>query len=467
MVIQNLIKKIVALDVLIVEDEEDIADLIADILKNAGFHPRIASGSKQAFIEMQVRVPNAIILDLWLKGSDLDGLGILEKIKSNYPLLPVVVISGHGTIDTAISAIKMGAYDYIAKPLSQEKLLITLKRACEASRLRKENIGLKSKLKKENELIGQSGFVSKLRSDVEKIAASNSRVLIKAPFGCEQNVVANIVHSKSFRSARQMITVNPYLIDPCKIQESLFGNFQRNDRDLFRRKISLLEAAHGSTLYLQDVTLLSLEVQKQLLKFIQNSKLPQSDDELDVRIIASSSPDIENLVKNGNFLADLYERLNIIQITIPALCQRREDIGVLAKYYLSQITSAYGLKKISFTDEVIAILESFEWKANLKELSHVVEYAFCIAQSTYADCISPDMLGILRNKGSQDQEFSNEGVDIVGMNFREAKSNFERYYLTLQMHRFSNNISKTSDFIQMERSALHRKLKSLNLSVKD
>jgi two-component system nitrogen regulation response regulator NtrX len=464
---KNLVKKVMSLDVLIVEDEKDIAELMADILQNAGFSPRIASCSREAFAEMQIRVPNAIILDLWLKGSDLDGLGILEKIKASYSLLPVVVISGHGTIETAISAIKLGAYDYIAKPLSQEKLLITLKRACESSRLKKENMGLKSRIKKENELIGQSSVMSKIRSEIQKVVATNSRVLIRADFGCEQDVVANMIHLGSARASRPMITVNPHLLDQHKLEASLFGNAEKNSKDLFGRKIGLLEAAHGSVLYLQDVTFCSLDIQKQLLHFIQNPKLPQTGEVLDVRVVASTTLDIESLVKQGLFLSDLYERLNIVQINLPSLSERREDIPILANYYLSKAILSHGLRKISFSEDAIATLKIFEWPANLKELNNVVEHSVFIAQSRCSNIITADMLCKQTAEYNQMHDSTNSVGQVSLMNFRDAKKNFENYYLTLQLNKFSNNISKTSDFIGMERSALHRKIKSLNINIKE
>jgi two-component system, NtrC family, nitrogen regulation response regulator NtrX len=464
---QSLIKKVVSLDVLIVEDEKDIAELIADILQNAGFSARIASCSREAFAEMQIRIPNAIILDLWLKGSDLDGLGILEKIKSSYSLLPVVVISGHGTIETAISAIKLGAYDYIAKPLSQEKLLITLKRACEASRLKKENIGLRSQIKKANELIGQSSIISRLRGEIQKVAASNSRVLIRAAFGCEQDIVANMIHLGSSRAARPMITVNPHLLDQQKLEGNLFGSLERNNKDALGRKIGLLEAAHGSVLYLQDVTFFALDMQKQLLNFIQNPKLPHTGEILDVRVISSTTEDIENLVKQGLFLADLYERLNIVQIRVPLLSERREDIPTLANHYLSKIILSHGLRKISFTDEAICLLKNWEWSANLKELNNLVEYCVFIAQSQGSKFITDDILYKQAQKHDQTMASGNPFSQLGLMNFRDAKKSFENYYIALQLNKFSNNISKTSDFIGMERSALHRKMRSLTLNIKE
>lgn len=463
---QNIIKKTISLDVLIVEDEEDIADLIADVLKSAGFTSRVAFGSRQAFIEVRARVPNAIILDLWLKGSDLDGLGILEKIKASYPLLPVVVISGHGTIETAISAIKLGAYDYIAKPLSQDKLLITLKRACEASRLKKENIGLRSKVRRDNELVGQSALISKLRNEIEKVASNNSRVLIEGHFGCEQEIVAHMIHSKSSRAGRPMVTLNANLTEGHKDQFNLFGSQQKEEADLLGRKISIFEAAHGSTLYLQDVTFFSLDTQKQLLSFLQCSRLPNGVEELDVRIIASVRPEIHILIEEGKFLADLYERLSIVRLKIPSLEERREDIRLLVRYYASKISSYQGLRNLNFTNEALAMLENAQWPANLRQLSNTVEHALLISQLDGQTTITSCALSGLIQK----QKSYEENEDLLGiesLNFRQAKRKFECYYLNLQMARFRNNISKTSDFIDMERSALHRKLKSLGLNVKE
>lgn len=439
------------LDVLVVEDELDIADLISDVLKEEGFQTRIASCSKGAFDSIRARVPNAVILDLWLKGSELDGLGILEVIKEHYSLLPVVVISGHGTVETAITAIKLGAYDYITKPLSQKKLLITLKRACESAKLKKENRELKAQFKFGNEIIGSSSVVCKLKSEIEKFAPTNRRVLIRGSFGLEQDLVAKLVHSKSARAHGPMLIANA---GSSKIERDLFGS-KVSSKGPISRKLGMLEAAHKGSLYIQDVNLLDLNTQKALLEFINTSK--SASEPLDVRIISSVAVDINPLVESGAFSRQLYERLSVCEIRVPQLRERLEDIPELVERYISHFTLAGGGSDLVFTKEALNLLSSYDWPANLKQLRNVVEC--CILKASASGVFkvdAQDLSGLLGSR-SDDQI----ALDLFKMKIKDARREFEKRYIKFHMARFSNSISRTADFIGMERSALHRKFKSL------
>ncbi|QEK39536.1 sigma-54-dependent transcriptional regulator [Candidatus Sneabacter namystus] len=456
-----------ALDVLIVEDEENIADLISEILKEAGFSTRMAMNSKDTFLAVQDKVPNAIILDVWLKGSELDGLGILEKIKERYSLLPVVVISGHGTIDSAITAIKLGAYDYVPKPLSRDKLLITLTRACEAARLRKENISFKSRFKKESEVLGSSAAVNKLRSLIEKAASNSGRVLIDGEFGCEHDTVAHLIHSKSSRSSRPIITFDPSAVSEDNILLELFGEgVKQQEGEPVKKKMCLLEVAHGSSLYIKNVNHLPSYVHCRLLNFFNGNKIQGVKQSLDVRIIASVACKSRYIVADDPISRDFYERLKVMEVSIPSLANRKDDVGFLVDHYAEQFAKANGLKKPIFSHGAITTMMQNDWPGNLLQLRNFVE-KIIISLSGSDDKIVH--VGMLSNDISvpSNSILEKDGVDISVMSLKVARDYFEKYYLEMQMNKFGKNISKTATFIGMERSALHRKLKRFKVGIKN
>lgn len=442
-----------SLDVLIVEDELDIAELIAEVLKDAGFSARIASCSKTAFAAVRAKVPNAIILDVWLRGSELDGLGILEVIKEHYSLLPVVVISGHGTLETAISAIKLGAYDYITKPLSQKKLLITLKRACETAKLKRENRELKSSFRAEDELIGKSSVITKLKAEIAKAALGDKRVMIKGGFGSEFDAVASLLHSKSARAANAMLIVN---CSSAKAGKELFGS-DPNASGPISRKIGKLEAANGGSIYLQNVSCLDKSLQKRLLEFLYLGKINSANESFDVRIIASASTNIDSLIESGCFSRELYERLSVCQIQIPLLRERTEDIEELVEHHSLQISNSGAARNASFSKEAIELLSYHSWPANLKQLKNVVEHSLLIASAFEESKVGENVIREVFGPLSTNLPF-----DIGKMSFKEAKREFERMYLDFHISRLCGNISKVADSIGMERSALHRKVKALS-----
>ncbi|XVN43171.1 MAG: sigma-54 dependent transcriptional regulator [Candidatus Rickettsia vulgarisii] len=457
------------LDVLVIDDEADIRDLVSDILKDEGFSPRTASDSTQTFKMLQEKVPTAIILDIWLQGSELDGLGILEIVKKRYPLIPVIVISGHGTIETAVSAIKMGAYDYLEKPFSHNKLVILLKRACEVTKLKRENINLKSKVIDNAELIGNSHITTKLKTDIDKIALTSGRILIQGKIGSGKELAARLIHKKSKRANGPFVVFSPVCMSPEKINQELFGLITENQDNSVRRT-SVLEAANSGTLYIDEITALPLPTQVKLLKFLQDSLLDKPGSrpiKLDIRFITATSKNTQEEISKGNFLEDLYHRLNVTFLKIPSLYDRKDDIPILVKYFVNQLAKFSGLKIREFSEETIAALQVYNWPGNIRQLRNMVEWTLIMnpLPSNSNEPIRPNMIPseILVNSSNFTKQ--EENLDMMSMPLREAREVFERQYLSAQMNRFNNNISKTSAFVGMERSALHRKLKLLNLHI--
>lgn len=458
-----------ALDILIVDDEADIRDIISDILKDEGFTSRSASNSTQAFKAISEKTPSAIILDIWLQGSDLDGLGILEIVKKQYPLMPVIVISGHGTIETAVSAIKMGAYDYLEKPFTHNKLMVVLKRACEAAKLKRENIDLKSKVIDKTEFVGNSVITAKLRSEVEKVAPTLGRVMIHGAVGSGKELAARLIHKKSKRANGPFVVFSPTSMNLNKAQYELFGESERQEAkpNLFDKRVSVLEAANNGTLYIDEIGDLPMIAQNKLLKFLKDQTLAHRSKsiKLDVRLITSTTKDLRTKILQGKFRQDLYYRLNVVPIFVPILADRKEDIPLLVKYFVKQLSKFSGLKEQEFSDEAIAALQAYNWPGNIRQLRNVIEWTLIM---------NPPNPGIIKKIKSDrlPQEIINNSVniskpdtnlDMMSMPLRDAREVFERQYLTAQMNRFNNNISKTSTFVGMERSALHRKLKTLNI----
>lgn len=457
-----------SLDVLVVDDEIDIRDLVSDILKDEGFTARTAADSTQAFKMLHDKIPSAIILDIWLQGSELDGLGILEIVKKRYPLIPVIVISGHGTIETAVSAIKMGAYDYLEKPFTHDKLIILLKRACEVTKLKRENINLKSKVIDKAELIGNSPITTKLKADIDKIALTTSRVMIQGKIGSGKELAARLIHKQSKRANAPFVVFSPVCMSLEKINQELFGGYEEQETGV--RRLSVLEVANNGTLYIDEIIALPLALQAKLLKFLQEQTFDKAGNKsvkLDVRFITATSRNIPEEIAKGSLLEDLYHRLNVTFLKIPSLYERKDDIPILVKYFIKQLAKFSGLKVREFSDETIAALQVYNWPGNIRQLRNMVEWTLIMnpLTSNNSELIRPNMIPaeILVNGPSISKQ--EENLDMMSMPLREAREVFERQYLSAQMTRFNNNISKTSSFVGMERSALHRKLKLLNLHI--
>jgi two-component system nitrogen regulation response regulator NtrX len=451
-------------DILVVDDEADIRDLICDILKDENYNTRRASDSISAFEAINDKVPSAVLLDIWLQGSELDGLGILEIIKRKYPHLPVIMVSGHGTVGTAVNSIKLGAYDYIEKPFTEDKLLITVKRACEMALLLKENASLKLKTRNKLELVGTSQIMGQLKANIDKVAATSSRVFITGASGSGKELVARIIHKKSKRANENFVILGAFGLEPDKIQAELFGEDEKRGINDKPRKVGLLELANNGTLFIDEVTDLPIVIQNKILRFMQEQSVDRANaknTKLDVRIIASSSKDLQTEISQGRFRQDLYYRLNVVPIKIPALSERKEDIPLLLNHFMKHLEDHSGLKIKTISSEALVLMQSYQWPGNIRQLRNVIEWLLIMNRSSAtirADMLPPEILsnGVIVSK-------TDDSLDLMAMTLREAREVFEKKYLAAQMNRFNGNISRTSSFVGMERSALHRKLKSLNI----
>lgn len=455
-----------AADILVIDDEADISSLISDILTDEKYAVRTANNSDRALKALAERVPAAIILDIWLQGSELDGLGILEIVQKKYPHVPVVMISGHGNIETAVTAIRMGAYDYIEKPFSAERMIIIVKRALEAAKLRSENVELRKRGSNESELIGNSAAVNTVRQTVEKVAPTNSRILITGAPGTGKELIARLIHSRSMRGHAAFVVLNAAALTPSRVEAELFGTEDTNPNG-GAEKLGLLERAHGGTLFIDEVADMPLETQGRLLRALQEQSFERVRGNkrvsVDVRVIAATNKDLQEEITAGRFREDLYYRLNVVPLRMPSLRERRDDIAALSAHFLRRAADAMGLATRALGEDALTVLQSYTWPGNVRQLRNVMEWLIIMAQvgangEITADSLPPELIDsnitVLR------PELSN---DIMSMPLREARETFEKQYLAAQINRFGGNISKTSNFVGMERSALHRKLKMLGI----
>jgi len=441
--------------ILIVDDEKDIRELISDILTDEGFSCSTANNSDSAFKAIEKKLPDLVLLDIWLQGSNLDGLGILEVLCSKYPGIPVIMISGHGTIETAVSSIKMGASDYIEKPFTSDKLLITVKRVFENIKLRKENKALKKKIVDKSDLVGSSDPINNVRSLIEKIAPLSSKVIIHGAIGSGRELVARLIHKRSDRSRHPFVKLNSAVLANEKTAKSLFGPGSS----------SIMDVANKGTLFINEVANVPLSVQHSLLKIMKENNIDKSSGKsnYDVRIIASTSKNLKQEVKEGNFLQDLYYRLNAVSIVVPTLKERIEDLQELCEHFVHHFEKKSNLPGKVMDKKVLEIMHDYNWPGNIKQLKNVIEWLLLEASVKNCAEITANMLpsNILSN-GPNVSMFDVD-IDSMSMPLRQARELFEKKYLSAQMVRFNNNISKTSAFVEMERSALHRKLKLLNI----
>ncbi len=450
-------------DILIVEDEEDIRAMVAGILSDEGYDVREASSSDEVFAAVKSRRPSLVVLDVWLKGSAMDGIEVLDSLKVSHPNLPVIVISGHGTVETAVSAIRKGAFDYIVKPFKAEKLLVTVGRALENARLRQENEELKGKAPRANKLVGTSTHITQLRHKIAKIAPTNSRILISGPSGSGKELIARLMHAQSGRANGPFKAVNAASMVPERVEQELFGSV---DDDGVSIKIGLLEKAHYGTLYLDEVADMPLETQGKLLRLLVEQRFQriggEDDVQVDVRVVTSTSRDLETESRLGRFREDLYHRLNVMPLEVSALSERREDIPELVEYFIEQLAASTGLPPRKIGDDAMAALQAHDWPGNVRQLRNNVERLLILATGDPTQPITletlPSEVSVVRSAGSP------RGRErVIAMPLRDAREHFEREYLQAQIERFGGNISKTAAFVGMERSALHRKLKSLGV----
>jgi two-component system nitrogen regulation response regulator NtrX len=454
-----------ASEILIVDDEGDICELVAGILQDEGYSTRTARDSDSALTAIKSRRPNLLFLDIWLQGSRLDGLQLLEAAKEEYPELPVVMISGHGNIETAVAAIKRGAYDFIEKPFKADRLLLVADRALETSRLKREVRELKQMAPHASALVGRSSAMNQLRQTIEKVAPTNSRILVIGPSGAGKELAARTLHGLSARAEGPFVVINAAAMTPEKMEDELFGIDLSNGTQ--SRKIGALEEAHGGTLFIDEIADMPRETQNKILRVLVDQTFQRvggnAKVSVDVRIISSTGKNLEAEVAAGKFREDLYHRLSVVPIRVPPLAERREDIPGLVEYFMEQISLATGLPQRMIGEDAMAVLQSHDWPGNVRQLRNNVERLMILAGGDPAAVISASMLP--QDVGSMipNMPNGNGGEQLMGLPLREAREMFEREYLVAQISRFGGNISRTAEFVGMERSALHRKLKALGV----
>ena len=449
-------------DILIVDDERDIRELISDILKDEGFTTRLAGDSEAAMAEMNKEAPSLMILDIWLKDSHMDGIDILKEVKRDNPDVPVIIISGHGNIETAVAAIKLGAYDFVEKPFNIDQLMVVVTRAMETSRLRRENSELRRKDVTTAEMVGSSQAFRTLKAQLDKVTKSNGRVMLTGPAGSGKEIAARYVHANSDRAEGPFVSVNSASIEPDRMEEVLFG------RESTGRGIEpgLLEQAHGGVIFFDEIADMPLGTQSKILRVLteqQFQRVGGADKvRVDLRVVSSSTRDLDVEVENGTFRQELFHRLNVVPIDVPALAERREDIPELASHFIEAFNKSQGLPLRELSEEAVAMLQTMSWPGNVRQLKNVIERVLILGEGK-------GEIGASEIPGTQTE--GDEGEDgrvvlsgsLATLPLREAREMFEREYLLTQINRFGGNISRTAGFVGMERSALHRKLKSLNV----
>ncbi|HZU91509.1 MAG TPA: sigma-54 dependent transcriptional regulator [Stellaceae bacterium] len=452
-------------DILIVDDEADIRMLIAEVLKDEGYATREAADSKEALAAIRSRQPTLAILDIWLQESELDGIEILKRLHAEMPWVPVVMISGHGTIETAVEAIKIGAYDFLEKPFKADRLLLVVARAIEAAQLRRENEELKLRAGGDIDLVGTSSAANQLRQQIERVAPTGSRVLITGPPGSGKEVVARLLHLRSRRSKGPFVPVNCATMRPERLEIELFGTELGGEGT--PRKIGTFERAHGGTLFLDEVADMPLETQGKIVRVLQEQTFERVGGahrvEVDVRVVASSNRDLGAEIGAGRFREDLFYRLSVVPIRVPPLRERREDIPMLARHFMARGAEATGLSPREFGEDAMAALQAYGWPGNVRQLRNMVEWLLIMAPGEAREPVRAEMLPNEITAIAPTVVKWDKGGEIMTLPLRDAREVFEREYLLAQVTRFGGNISRTAAFVGMERSALHRKLKSLGV----
>ena len=452
-----------ALDILIVDDEADIRELVAGVLEDEGYETRVAADADAALDALSARRPSLVLLDVWLQGSRLDGLEVLEEIKKRDVTIPVLMISGHGNIDTAVAAIRAGATDFIEKPFEADRLLHLVARATETERLRRENSELRARVGHEEDLTGTSSSINGVRATIKRVAATGSRVLITGPAGVGKEVAARMLHNWSGRAQAPFVIVTAARMDPERVEEELFG-VEDPASGLVRP--GFLEQAHGGTLYLDEVADMPLTTQAKILRVLTDQSFTriagQRQVKVDVRFISSTARNLLEEIEERRFREDLFYRLNVVPLAIPSLSERREDIPALVDHYASRFAAERRVSPPEVASDAMAALQAMEWPGNERQLRNVIERTMILASTERMMRIDLDMLS--NDMSGADSSDSALSQSIMTSPLREARENFEREYLRVQIKRFSGNISRTASFIGMERSALHRKLKILGLT---
>ena len=451
-------------DILIVDDEADIRDLVAGILEDEGHKARTAGSADEALAAVQARRPHLVFLDIWLQGSRLDGLQVLDLVKAEHPDLPVVMISGHGNVETAVSAIRSGAYDFIEKPFKADRLVLVADRALEAWRLKREVKDLKSRSVQASRIAGRSAVANQLRQAIERVAPTNARILVAGAPGSGKELSARTIHAQSSRSSGPFVTINAATITPENMESELFGVEATPEHG---RRTGALEEAHGGTLYIDEIADMSREVQGRILRVLVEQNFQRVGGStrvhVDVRIISSSSRDLPEEIAGGRLREDLFHRLSVVPIRVPSLSERREDVPELISFFQDQISSATGLPRRQIGPEAMAVLQSHDWPGNIRQLRNNVERLMILTAGDPDAEITAEMLPSEIGTLVPSTPNGGGGERLMSLPLREAREIFEREYLVAQIARFSGNISRTAEFIGMERSALHRKLKLLGI----
>ena len=447
-------------DILIVDDERDIRELISDILRDEGYATRLAANSDQAVAELNLSEPALMILDIWLKDSKMDGIDILKQVKRNNPDVPVVIISGHGNIEIAVAAIKQGAYDFIEKPFNIDQLLVVIRRAMETARLRRENSTLRRGEARATEMLGHSAAFRRLREQLDKVSKSNGRVMLSGEPGAGKEMAARYIHAHSPRARAPFIPVPCATIEPERMEEVLFG------RETAERGVEpgLLEQAHGGVVYFDEVADMPLGTQTKILRVLTEQQFQRAGGtdkvRVDLRVISSTNRDLGVEIGAGRFRQELFDRLNVVPVAVPSLAERRDDILTLAEHFIEQFHNHQGLPQRELAEETLAALQAMSWPGNIRQLRNVIERVLILG-----DGAGPILPSELESQGASNGsgDALALGPQITSLALREARELFEREYLIAQINRFGGNISRTAQFVGMERSALHRKLKSLGV----
>ncbi len=451
-------------EILIVDDEADIRELVAGILDDEGYKTRVAHDSNSALAAIAERRPSMIILDIWLMGSDLDGLDLLNVIKEQHPDLPVVIISGHGNIETAVTAIKRGAYEYIEKPFKVDRLSLVVSRCLEAARLKRDNENLRQKSGTSSELIGESLVIKQLLQTLTNIAPTNSRVMVSGPLGSGKELVAQTLHCLSTRAAGLFVVINAASLSPERMEEELFGVESKLDGD---RTTGALEAAHLGTIFIDEVSDMPMETQAKIFRVLVDQTFYRVGGntlvKVDVRIVSSTSKDMDKEVAEGRFRGDLLHRMNVMPVEVAPLSKRRSDIPLLIDHFADQFSKTSGQPRRQFSEDAIASLQTQNWPGNVRQLKNKVERILILAGGDPSTEITAPMIPAEASSTIPGTDVSVDIANLMTLCLRDARMEFEREYLGIQISRFGWNITKTAEFVGMERSALHRKLKVLGI----
>ncbi|OYY79169.1 MAG: sigma-54-dependent Fis family transcriptional regulator [Sphingomonas sp. 28-62-20] len=451
------------IDILVVDDELDIRELVAGVLEDEGYETRCAADSDAALEAIAVRRPSLVLLDVWLKDSRLDGLELLDELKRRDPTIPVLVISGHGNLDTAVSAIRRGAADFIEKPFEAERLLLLVERATETERLKREVASLRASAGREDDLTGNSGAINAVRATLKRVASTGSRVLVMGGAGVGKEVAARLLHGWSLRAAAPFVVVSAARMTPERVEEELFG--VEEGGNVVRP--GLLEQAHGGTLFLDEIADMPLATQGRILRVLTDQSFTRIGGQrlvrVDVRVVSATARNLTEEIAEGRFREDLYYRLNVVPVVIPGLSERREDIPALVEHFVAHYAAQRRVPTPEVAPDAMVALQSYEWPGNVRQLRNVVERTVILAPGDRIGRIDVDLLPA-EVLGGQADLSAGGTTAIMGSPLREARETFEREYLRVQIRRFSGNISRTATFIGMERSALHRKLKLLGIT---